>query len=184
MKKDKSEVERFFDQYAKDYTYDDLPPGAMRFADDITWHFIVKYLPKNLSAKILDAGAGEGYWSQNLIEIGYKNIVLLDISQSMGQGLIRNTKLEFSIRACVLLAHMAQERKDIIGIATFNNWIRTFTKPGQGSSHLNRILEDLAYAMPNGPSYMTRAVQELIMRTRSRGLLFIISDLEGKRKDI
>jgi len=83
LKKDKPEVESFFDQYAKDYTYDDLPPGAMRFADDITWHFIVKYLPKNLSAKILDAGAGEGYWSQKLIEIGYKNIVLLDISQGM-----------------------------------------------------------------------------------------------------
>ncbi|NHJ41210.1 MAG: DUF58 domain-containing protein [Asgard group archaeon] len=116
-----------------------------------------------------------------------KNIrvmVLLDISQSMGQGLIRNTKLEFSIRACVLLAHMAQERKDIVGLATYNNRIRTFTKPGQGFSHLNRMLEDLAYAMPDGPSYLTRAVQELIMRTRSRGLLFIISDLEGKRKDI
>ena len=48
MKTDKPEVERYFDQYAKDSTYDDLPPGAMRFADDITWHFIVKYLTKNL----------------------------------------------------------------------------------------------------------------------------------------
>ncbi len=83
MKKGKPEVESFFDQYAKDYNYDELPPGAMRFADDITWHFIVKYLPKNLNANILDAGAGEGYWAQKLIEIGYKNITLLDISQGM-----------------------------------------------------------------------------------------------------
>ncbi len=98
MKKDKTEVESFFDQYAKDYNYDDLPPGAMRFADDITWHFIVKYLPKNLNAKILDAGAGEGYWTQKLIEIGYKNITLLDISQNMlKEAKKRFSKINFEI---------------------------------------------------------------------------------------
>ncbi|MFX1592351.1 MAG: class I SAM-dependent methyltransferase [Promethearchaeota archaeon] len=98
MKKKKSEVERYFDQYAKDYTYDDLPPGAMRFADDITWHFIVKYLPKNLNAKILDAGAGEGYWTQKLIEIGYKNIILFDISEGMlNEAKKRLSKINFEV---------------------------------------------------------------------------------------
>lgn len=111
-------------------------------------------------------------------------MILLDTSQSMNQGLIRNTKLEFSIRACVLLAHMASERRDLLGIATFSNRMHTFIKPGQGSSQINKILEDLAYVAPRGPSYLANAVQELIMRTRSRGLLIIISDLEGKPKDI
>ena len=98
MKNNKPEVESFFDQYAKDYNYDDLPPGAMRFADDITWHFISKYLPKNLNAKILDAGAGEGYWTQKLIEIGYKNITLLDISQNMlKEAKKRLSKINFEI---------------------------------------------------------------------------------------
>ncbi len=116
-----------------------------------------------------------------------KNIrvmVLLDTSQSMDQGLIRNTKLEFSIRAVVLLAHMAQERKDMIGLATFNSKVNTFIKPGHGTTQFNRIIEDLAYATPSGPSHLSRAVQDLIMRTRGRGLLLIISDLEGKKKDI
>ncbi len=116
-----------------------------------------------------------------------KNIrimVLLDTSQSMEQGLIRNTKLEFSIRSVVLLAHMAQERKDIMGLATFNSKVNTFIQPGQGLHHFNRILEDLAYVQPDGPSYLTNAVHNLIMRYRSRGLLFIITDLEGKKKDI
>ena len=116
-----------------------------------------------------------------------KNIrvmVLLDTSQSMDQGLIRNTKLEFSIRAVVLLSHMAQERKDMIGLATFNSKVNTFIKPGHGTTQFNRIIEDLAYTTPRGPSYLTRAVQNLIMRTRSRGLLLIITDLEGKKKDI
>ncbi len=116
-----------------------------------------------------------------------KNIrvmILLDTSQSMEQGLIRNTKLEFSIRSVVLLAHMAQERKDHIGLATYNNRVNTFTKAGQGVSHFNKLLEDLAYCEPKGSSNLTNAVQELVMRTRGRGLLLIISDLEGKRKDI
>ncbi|NHJ33314.1 MAG: DUF58 domain-containing protein [Asgard group archaeon] len=116
-----------------------------------------------------------------------KNIrvmVLLDTSQSMDQGLIRNTKLEFSIRAVVLLTHMAQERKDMIGVATFSNTINTFIAPSHGSTQFNRILEDLAYVTPRGSANLTRAVQNLIMRTRSRGLLLIISDLEGKKKDI
>jgi len=116
-----------------------------------------------------------------------KNIrvmVLLDTSQSMDQGLIRNTKLEFSIRAVVLLSHMAQERKDMIGLATFNSKVNTFIKPGHGTTQFNRIIEDLAYTTPRRPSYLARAVQNLIMRTRSRGLLLIITDLEGKKKDI
>jgi len=116
-----------------------------------------------------------------------KNIrvmVLLDTSLSMEQGLIRNTKLEFSIRSVVLLAHMAQDRKDIMGVATYSGRMNTYVKPGQGASHFNKILENLAYVTPDGPSYLTKAVQDLIMRTRNRGLLFIISDLEGKRKDI
>ncbi|MHA1531544.1 MAG: DUF58 domain-containing protein [Candidatus Heimdallarchaeota archaeon] len=116
-----------------------------------------------------------------------KNIrvmVLLDTSQSMDQGLIRNTKLEFSIRAVVLLSHMAQERKDMIGLATFNSKVNTFIKPGHGTTQFNRIIEDLAYTTPRGPSNLTKAIQNLIMRTRSRGLLLIITDLEGKKKDI
>ena len=95
-----------------------------------------------------------------------------------------DTKLEFSIRAVVLLSHMAQERKDMIGLATFNSKVNTFIKPGHGTTQFNRIIEDLAYVAPRGPSYLTRSVQNLIMRTRSRGLLLIITDLEGKKKDI
>ncbi|MHA1244081.1 MAG: DUF58 domain-containing protein [Candidatus Heimdallarchaeota archaeon] len=111
-------------------------------------------------------------------------MVLLDTSESMEQGLIRNTKLEFSIRAVVLLSHMAQERKDLIGLATYNSKVNTFIKAGYGVNQFNRILGDLAYVMPKGPSYLSNAVEDLIMRTRSRGLLLIITDLEGNTQDI
>ncbi len=55
----------------------------MSFADDITWHFMLKYLPKDRSVRILDAGGGDGYWADKLIALGYHNIVLSDLSRGM-----------------------------------------------------------------------------------------------------
>jgi len=86
----KTKVEEIFDKYAKGYSSGafatpryDTARAAMSFADDITWHFLTKYLPKRKSIKILDAGGGDGSWAQKLVEIGYKNIVLTDLSQGM-----------------------------------------------------------------------------------------------------
>jgi len=86
----KTKVEEIFDKYAKGYSSDAFAPprydtarAAMSFADDITWHFLTKYLPKRRLIKILDAGGGDGFWAQKLVELGYKNIVLADLSQGM-----------------------------------------------------------------------------------------------------
>lgn len=86
----KSKVEKVFDEYAKGYSSDDFAQpryntsrAAMSFADDITWHFLKKYLPQSKTAKLLDAGGGEGFWTQKLIELGYRHVTLTDISQGM-----------------------------------------------------------------------------------------------------
>lgn len=86
----KTKVEEIFDKYAKGYSSGAFAPprydtarAAMSFADDITWRFLTKYLPKRKSIKILDAGGGDGFWAQKLVELGYKRIMLTDISQGM-----------------------------------------------------------------------------------------------------
>ena len=86
----KAKVEDIFDKYAKGYSTDDFAPprydtarAAMSFADEITWHFLTKYLPKRKSIRILDAGGGDGAWAEKLVALGYKNIVLMDLSQRM-----------------------------------------------------------------------------------------------------
>ena len=83
-------VEKIYDTYAEQYSTGDFAPEtfmtarcAMTFADDITWHFLTKYVPERKSIKILDAGAGDGFWAQKFIEMGYTDIVLMDISQGM-----------------------------------------------------------------------------------------------------
>ncbi|MFX1572339.1 MAG: methyltransferase domain-containing protein [Promethearchaeota archaeon] len=102
MKQEKAKVEEFFDKYAKRYNSGKYPSvinvnprSAMSFADDITWHFMLKYLPKNKDINILDAGAGDGYWAQKIIELGYQHIILLDISEKMlNEAKIRLSKLK------------------------------------------------------------------------------------------
>ena len=84
------DVEEIYDKYASGYQTGDFAPetfdtarAAMGFADDITWHFLTKFLPKEKASKILDAGGGDGYWAQKLVELGYGNIVVADLSQGM-----------------------------------------------------------------------------------------------------
>lgn len=58
-----------------------------------------------MDAKILDAGAGEGYWAQKLIEIGYNNITLLDISQNM----LEKAKKRLSKKNMILMFNLLKE---------------------------------------------------------------------------
>ncbi|MFX1368894.1 MAG: class I SAM-dependent methyltransferase [Promethearchaeota archaeon] len=92
-------AEEFFDEIAESYAagvpevpFDRFARSAISFADDITWHFITKYIPRDKSIRILDAGGGEGFWAQKLYELGYPNIVLLDISS----GMLEQAKRRFS----------------------------------------------------------------------------------------
>ncbi|MFQ5976859.1 MAG: class I SAM-dependent methyltransferase [Candidatus Heimdallarchaeota archaeon] len=88
---EKLDAEKFYDKHAKTYSTGDFPSGAfdevartaLRFADDITWHFILKYAPRNKGALILEAGAGDGHWGERLLERGYNNLVISDLSQAM-----------------------------------------------------------------------------------------------------
>jgi ubiquinone/menaquinone biosynthesis C-methylase UbiE len=95
----KSKVEILYDKYAKGYSSGKFVPlayenarTAMNFADDITWHFFKKYVPTDKTIKILEAGAGDGFWAARFVELGYRNIVLSDISQ----GMLKEAKKRFS----------------------------------------------------------------------------------------
>jgi ubiquinone/menaquinone biosynthesis C-methylase UbiE len=85
----KSKVEKLYDKYAKEYAGDFAPVSfdtsrvAMEAADEITWSFILKYLPKRKAVSILDAGCGDGFWSEKLLKMGYCNLTLSDLSSKM-----------------------------------------------------------------------------------------------------
>lgn len=156
MKKEKTKVEKFFDKYAKDYVSDDLPPGiinaraAMSFANDITWHFMLKYIPQNKEVKILDAGAGDGYWTQKLIELGYKNVTLLDLSQKMlNEARRRLSNLSHGIKIRVI-------KGDIVDMNMFDSNIFDYVfsqfdavsyclNPKKATKELSRVVKKNRY---------------------------------------
>ena len=81
-------VEEYYDRHARSYTPrggfspDDIGNG-LYFADQITWHFLKKYATRRKSSLILDTGAGTGDWALLFAKLGYRNMVLADISQGM-----------------------------------------------------------------------------------------------------
>ncbi len=83
----KSKVELLYDKQASTYSPPDFSPSDpeydLYFADEITWHFLRKYVPKRKSCLILEAGAGTGDWASQFAKLGYENFVLADISRGM-----------------------------------------------------------------------------------------------------
>lgn len=157
MKK-KKEVEEFFDKYAEVYSSSGYPSpninarAAMGFADDITWHFMLKYIPKQKDAKILDAGTGDGYWTQKLIELGYKNIMLLDISEDIlneARKRILNLKIEHNAEYIKLdIADMKEIQPDVFDYV-FSQYdaVSYCTKPRQAMKELARVAKRNAYVI-------------------------------------
>lgn len=83
----RSRVEKYYDKHARAYSSATFSPEDVKeelfFANKIAWHFLRKYVPSSRSSLILDAGSGNGDWAIQFAQLGYKNIVLTDISQAM-----------------------------------------------------------------------------------------------------
>ena len=74
------ELEGRYDQWAADYDSDLATEFAWNAPQNATAVF-VKHVDK--SAHILDAGAGTGLVGECLAEVGYKDLVAMDLSQGM-----------------------------------------------------------------------------------------------------
>lgn len=83
----RTRVEQYYDRHARSYSPAGFSPNdwnnGLYFADQVIWHYLRKYAPSKRSSIILDAGAGTGDWALQFIKLGYKNMVLADISQGM-----------------------------------------------------------------------------------------------------
>ncbi|HKZ94755.1 MAG TPA: methyltransferase domain-containing protein [Candidatus Bathyarchaeia archaeon] len=169
----KTSVEEIFDKYAKGYSSNAFAPtrydtarAAMSFADDITWHFLTKYLPKRKSITILDAGGGDGYWAQKLVELGYKNIVIADISQGMlDEAAKRFAKLKTNHNATFVKSDITNMKE--FQTAHFDyvfsqyDAVSLCMKPAQAIKELARVAKKGAYVIASLDTKFRR-VPELI----------------------
>ncbi|MHA1727316.1 MAG: DUF58 domain-containing protein [Promethearchaeota archaeon] len=112
-------------------------------------------------------------------------VIFVDSSQSMGAGAIENTKFEYSISAAMLLAKIALDRKDKVGIATFSDKKHfRFLAPSGKKGGFFTILNFLARVMPKHDKKFLESCEEFTHQFTRRSLVVILSDLETDKNDI
>ncbi len=110
-----------------------------------------------------------------------KNIrimVFLDHSGSMGGGMPNNTKLDFAIRATMLVMYLAQERKDLFGLITYAAKPTSYIAPTSNKNVFMKLLETLALLEPRGKSNPLAAVDYVMQRLPRSSFYVFITDLE------
>lgn len=112
-------------------------------------------------------------------------IIIMDSSESMGAGSLENTKYEYSVRAAMLLAKLALEHRDSVGLFIFSDEKHfEFVRPSANHSHFFILLDYLARAKPTGKKKIKEAIEFFNRRFQKRSLIFLLTDLETKTKDI
>lgn len=104
--------------------------------------------------------------------------VLLDVSSSMGTG--RGEKLWAGKRLAAALAYLSLAGLDRVSVQTFAGGVVRGTPPLRGQGQLDRLLDVLQQATPDGPTDLLEAARQLTARQRRRGVVYVISDFYAR----
>lgn len=100
--------------------------------------------------------------------------LLVDISGSMVLG--TPSKLACAAKIAAALGYLAVERRDTVGIATFNDAIRSHLPPAAGRRQVFRIFDVLRTAEAGGQSRISGALMDYGGVARGGGLAVVLSD--------
>ncbi|HUT56532.1 MAG TPA: DUF58 domain-containing protein [Phycisphaerae bacterium] len=104
--------------------------------------------------------------------------LLVDCSASMDYATGgRMTKMDYAICLAAALGYMMVAQQDSVGLATFDEKIRTFLPAKSKRAHLMNILSMLARTKPSLKTNLAGALHEIAGRIRKRGLIVLLSDL-------
>jgi uncharacterized protein (DUF58 family) len=105
---------------------------------------------------------------------------LVDIGRMMRSPVGEVAKMDYAINAVLLLAYVAAQKGDRIGLLTFADRVETYVAPGGGKIQFQRMLEQL-YAVegqPVEPDY-NAAFSYFAAQEHKRGLVLLFTDLTG-----
>jgi uncharacterized protein (DUF58 family) len=107
-------------------------------------------------------------------------MVLLDVGRMMRSPVGDVAKLDYAINAVLLLAYVAAQKGDKVGLLAFADDIQSWVGPRSGKGQFHRLLEQL-YAMESlavEPDYH-RAFSYFAARQHKRSLVLVFTDLTG-----
>lgn len=105
---------------------------------------------------------------------------LLDVGRMMRSPVGDVAKMDYAINAVLLLAYVAAQKGDRVGLLTFADTVLHTVAPRSGKAHFHRLLEQL-YAVEGQrvePNYGV-AFSEFAARQHKRGLVLVFTDLTG-----
>jgi uncharacterized protein (DUF58 family) len=110
--------------------------------------------------------------------------VVLDASESMLYKSGAVSKLEYGQFIAASLAYLILNQRDSVGLATFDNEVRTFLPPSQHASHLKLLIHELSKVEAREKSGIGEVFHAFAERIRRKGLVIIVSDLLGDATEI
>ncbi len=114
-------------------------------------------------------------------ETNLRSYIVLDMSGSMGfkseKSSNKLTKFEYACFLSASLTYLMLKQRDSVGLATFDEKLKTYIPPRNGASHLHIIISELEKSSPGKETNISTTFHELAQRIVKRGLVIIISDL-------
>ncbi|MCX6045138.1 MAG: DUF58 domain-containing protein [Chloroflexi bacterium] len=107
-------------------------------------------------------------------------MALLDVGRMMRSPVGDVAKLDYAINAVLLLAFVAAQKGDKLGLLAFSDKVQTWLAPRGGKGQFHRMLEQL-YAVegqPVEPDYQT-AFGYFAAKQSKRSLVLVFTDLTG-----
>jgi uncharacterized protein (DUF58 family) len=112
--------------------------------------------------------------------------LLVDISKSMGYRHESSSvsKLEYAIYLAAAMSYLMVNQQDSVGLATFDNMLRTYIRPNAKPRQLSTIIGNLAATRPSETTEFKTCFPRIASLLRHKGLVVLFSDFLGDIDDL
>lgn len=147
------------------------------------------YLPgdaiRNIDWKLY-ARTDRHYIKQFEEETNLKAVLVVDASRSMNYSSDAKhvTKYRYATMLAAALAYLLHRQQDAVGLAVFDEGLRTFLPPRLKQSYLREVLKTLQTTVPSSQTRTATALRRVAERLTRRGLVIVISDFLDEVEDI
>jgi len=148
------------------------------------------YLPgdaiRNIDWKLY-ARTDRYYIKQYEEETNLKAHLVLDCSKSMNFSSDPKkivTKYQYAIMLSAALAYLLTRQQDAVGLALFDESLRTFMPARLKSSYLREVLKTLQNAKPSNETRTQIALRRVAERLTRRGLIVVMSDFLDEPEEV
>jgi len=117
------------------------------------------------------------YVKQYEEETNLKATFLLDVSESMRYGSDGMTKHQVAASIVASLAFLLLQQQDAVGLAVFDEDIRTIVPAAANPNHLKRLVHEMTQTSPRRKTSLEGVCHALAEKLPRRGLICVVSDL-------